>query len=96
MRVAIVLVFLLAIAAVAAYVTRPGQGLHRGVAVALMDEGRVARPDAATGRYAFDDFYVVTRSTMTTGEGKLLECWGIYSRFLCTGPAAPADAQATG
>jgi hypothetical protein len=95
MRVVIVLVFLFAVAAVAAYMTRPGQGLHRGVAVALMDEGKVSRPDAVTGRYAFDDFYLVTRSTMTTGEGKLLECWGIYSRFLCTGPAASA-AQATG
>ena len=94
MRVVIVVVFLFAVAAVAAYTTRPGQGLHRGVAVALMDAGKVARPDAATGRYAFDDFYIVTRSTMTTGEGRLLECWGIYSRFLCTGPAATA--QATG
>ena len=90
MRVVIVVVFLFAVAAVAAYMTRPGQGLHRGVAVALMDSGKVARPDAATGRYAFDDFYLVTRSTMTTGEGKLLECWGVYSRFLCTGHAAAA------
>jgi len=96
MRVAIVLVFLFAIAAVAAYVTRPGQGMHRGVAVVLMDEGAVARPDTATGRYAFDDFYLVTRSTMTTGGGKLLECWGVYSRFLCTGAAAPAAEQARG
>lgn len=95
MRVVIVLVFLVAVAAVAAYMTRPGQGLHRGVAVALMDAGKVSRPDAVTGHYAFDDFYLVTRSTMTTGEGKLLECWGVYSRFLCTGPAA-ASAQPTG
>jgi len=89
MRVA--MVFLLVIAGVAAYMTRPGQGLHRGVAVALMQEGAVAAPDAA-GRYAFDDFYVVTRSTMMSGEGKLLECWGAYTRFLCLGPAAPTQA----
>jgi hypothetical protein len=91
MRGFVVFVFLLAIAAGAAYMTRPGQGLHRGVAVALMDEGKVAAPDAATGKYAFEDFYVVTRSTMTSGEGRLLECWGVYSRFLCMGPAAASQ-----
>ena len=92
MRVAIILVFLLAVAGVAAYMTRPAQGWHRGVAVALMEAGTVKAPDAATGKYLFEDFYVVTLSTMTSGEGTLLQCWGIYSRFLCTGPAAPAAA----
>jgi len=95
MRVTVFLIFLLVIAAVAAYMTRPGQGLHRGVAVALMEDGAVAAPDT-DGRYAFEDFYVVTRSTMTSGDGKLLECWGVYTRFLCLGPAAPSNAQATG
>jgi hypothetical protein len=95
MRVTLVLILLLAAAAVAAYITRPGQGLHRGVAVALMEEGAVAAPGEA-GRYAFDDFYVVTRSTMTSGDGKRLECWGVYTRFLCLGPAAPATGQVTG
>lgn len=97
MRMAIVLVFLLAVAGVAAYVTRPAQGWHRGVAVALMEEGKVAKPDATSGKYLFEDFYVVTLSTMTSGEGTVLQCWGIYSRFLCTGPAAPASTEpATG
>ncbi len=94
MRVAIVLVFLLLIAGVAAYMTRPAEGWHRGVAVALMEEGKVAEPDAASGDYLFEDFYVVTLSTLTSGEGTLLQCWGIYSRFLCTGPAAPEAAEA--
>lgn len=92
MRVAIVLVFLLAVAGLAAYMTRPAQGWHRGVAVALMEEGKVKAPDETSGRYLFEDFYVVTLSTMTSGEGALLQCWGVYSRFLCTGPAAPAAA----
>lgn len=92
MRMAIVLVFLLLIAGVAAYMTRPAQGWHRGVAVALMEEGKVTKPDATSGKYLFEDFYVVTLSTMTSGEGTVLQCWGIYSRFLCTGPAAPAAA----
>ena len=96
MRVAIVLVFLLLVAGVAAYMTRPAQGWHRGVAVALMEQGKVSIPDEATGRYLFEDFYVVTLSTMTSGEGTVLQCWGAYSRFLCTGPVqAEADA-ATG
>lgn len=95
MRVTMFLFFLLAVAAVAAYMTRPGQGLHRGVAVALMEDGAVAAPDT-DGRYAFEDFYVVTRSTMTSGDGKLLECWGVYTRFFCMGPAAPESARATG
>ncbi len=95
MRVTLVLILLLVAAAVAAYITRPGQGLHRGVAVALMEDGAVARPDTS-GRYAFEDFYVVTRSTMTSGDGKLLECWGVYTRFLCLGPAASGGAQAAG
>ena len=96
MRVVIVLFLLLAIAGVAAYMTRPDQGLHRGVAVALMEEGKVDAPDSATGKYAFDDFYVVTRSTMTSDAGKLLECWGVYSRFFCLGPAAVAQTPAAG
>jgi hypothetical protein len=92
MRVAIVVVFLLAAAGVAAYMTRPAQGWHRGVAVALMEEGKVKAPDTTSGKYLFEDFYVVTLSTMTSGEGTLLQCWGVYSRFLCMGPAAPTQA----
>lgn len=92
MRVAIVLVFLLLLGLGGAYITRPGEGLHRGVAVALMGQGKVTAPAEATGAYAFEDFYVVTRSTMRDGDSGLLQCWGVYSRFLCTGPA-PAQVQ---
>lgn len=98
MRV-IVLVFLLAIAAAAAYMTRPGQGLHRGVASVLMEQGRVERPAETTGVYAFSDFLVVTRSTMRTGgqagARELLDCWGFYTRFFCVGASTqvtPPDA----
>jgi hypothetical protein len=96
MRITIVLVFLLAIAAAGAYITRPGQGLHRGVASTLMADGRVQRPVETTGVYAFDDFMLATRSTMRTGTRDVLQCWGIYTRFFCTGappqmtPADPA------
>jgi hypothetical protein len=86
----VVLVFLLLVAAAGAYVTRPGEGLHRGIASALMKQGSVERPDQATGRYAFEDFYVVTLSRMSTGDRDVLQCWGAFTRFLCVGPAGGA------
>lgn len=87
MRTFFVLVFLLAIASAGAYMTRPTQGLHRGVASELMTQGKVERPDQATGRYEFDDFYVVTLSRMSAGDRDVLQCWGLFTRFLCVGPA---------
>lgn len=83
----IVVLFLLLVAGAGAYVTRPGERLHRGVASELMRQGKVERPDQATGRYAFDDFYVVTLSRMSTGDRDVLQCWGMFTRFLCVGPA---------
>lgn len=87
MRTIVVLLFLLALTGFGAYITRPAEGLHRGVAVELMREGKVLPPDQTTGRYAFDDFYVVTRSVMRSGDAELLQCWGAFTRFLCLGPA---------
>lgn len=99
MRGFLVLLVILGLVAAGAYVTRPNQGFHRGLASKLMEQGTVARPDAASGRYAFDDFIVATRSTMTTadaatGERQLLQCWGAFTRFLCTGPAPQVSAPA--
>jgi hypothetical protein len=91
MRALVVLLVILGVIGAAGYFTRPGQGWHRGVASKLMEEGKVPRPDTATGKYAFSDFLVVTRSTMTSGDAKLLECWGVFTRFYCTG-APQADA----
>ena len=86
MRV-IMFLFLLLIAGAGVYITRPGEGLHRGVASELMKQGKVERPDQATGRYEFDDFYVVTLSRMSSGDRDVLQCWGLFTRFLCVGPA---------
>jgi len=85
MRAFLVVLVLLGLLGVAGYFTRPSHGLHRGIATALMGEGRVPRPDAATGRWAFDDFYVLTRSTMQAEGRDVLQCWGAFTRFLCTG-----------
>ena len=94
MRAILVLIVILGLVAAGGYFTRPTQGLHRGVASVLMAQGKTARPDAATGKYAFDDFYVATRSTMTSGDREVLQCWGAFTRFLCTGapPQVPAPA----
>ena len=86
--------FLVALGLVAAgaIVTRPSHGLHRGVAAVLLEQGRVSWPDIATGAYTFDDFVVATRSVMRSSDRELLECWGAFTRFLCTGapPQVPA------
>ena len=95
MRGFLFLVFLLAAAGAGGYYTKPGEGLHRGVASVLMQQGKVARPDPATGRYAFDDFYVATLSRMSSGGNDVLQCWGAFTRFLCVGPAE-AGAQPQG
>jgi hypothetical protein len=89
-----VLIFLLLVAGVGAYMTRPSEGLHRGVASALMQQGRAERPDAVSGRYAFEDFYLVTFSAMSAGDRQLLQCWGAFTRFLCVGPAGGPKAPA--
>ena len=96
MRGFLILVVILGLVAAGGYFTRPAQGLHRGVASVLMAQGVAARPDAATGKYAFDDFYVVTRSTMTSGDNELLQCWGAFTRFMCTGPAPQVSTPVVG
>lgn len=92
MRFVGVLIFLLLAVSAGAYVTRPNQGLHRGVATELMKQGKAERPDKATGAYEFDDFYVVTFSAMSAGDRQLLQCWGAFTRFLCIGPAGASPA----
>ena len=93
MRGFLILLVILGLFGAGAWFTRPSHGLHRGVASTLMEQGRVARPDLATGAWTFDDYYVATRSTMRSSERELLDCWGFFTRFLCTG--APPQVQLT-
>ena len=92
MRGFLVLIVILGLVATGGYFTRPVQGLHRGVASVLMSDGMAQRPDSGAGKYAFDDFFVATRSTITSGDRQLLQCWGAFTRFLCTGPGPQASA----
>jgi len=96
MRGFLVLLILVALAGAGAWYTRPTHGLHRGVASALMAEGRVARPEQAAGGWTFDDFLVATRSTMQSGDRELMACWGLFTRFLCTGAAPQMDVTVAG
>ena len=65
--------------------TRPGHGRHCGLAGSLMAEGRLARPEQAPAAWAFDNFRVARRSTVTPNERGLRECRGFFTRFRCTG-----------
>lgn len=94
MRGFLVLLILLGAIGAGGYFTRPTQGLHRGVATELMKQGKVERPDTATGRYSFEDFYVVTLSRMSSGDRDVLQCWGLFTRFLCVGPAGEPQTPA--
>lgn len=96
MRGFLVLLVLAGLVGAGAWYTRPSHGVHRGVASSLMAEGRVARPEQAPGAWAFDDFFLVTHSTMTSDDREVLECWGFFTRFLCTGAPPRADATIAG
>jgi hypothetical protein len=96
MRGFLVLLVVLGLVGAGAWYTRPSHGLHRGVATTLMAEGRVARPEQVAGGWAFEDFMVATRSTMRTGDRELMECWGFFTRFLCTGASPTVDATVAG
>lgn len=85
------LLLLIIVIGAAAWYTRPTHALHRGVASVLMAEGRVARPEALPGNWTFDDFLVTTRSTMRSNDREVMECWGFFTRFLCTGAPPQVD-----
>ena len=96
MRGFLVLLVMLGLLGAGAWYTRPGHGLHRGVASVLMADGRLARPQHAPGAWAFDDFVVATRSAMRSGERELMQCWGFFTRFLCTGAPPTAEVPVAG
>jgi hypothetical protein len=94
MRGFLFLLILLTAAGAGGYLTKPSEGMHRGVASMLMQTGKVPRPDAATGRYEFSDFHVATLSRMSSGGADILQCWGAFTRFMCIGPADAAQPPA--
>lgn len=91
MRVTAVSLFLVFLAAMAAYMTRPGEAQHRDVARALSETGRMT-PELSDSRRLFDDFFVLTRSRILAGGRVQLDCWGAYTRFLCMGEPGSAPA----
>ena len=79
--------FLLLIIALAAgaFFTKPNLDAHRKVAGALFEQGKAAA-GAAPRTDKLDDFYVASKYTWLSNGRPTLECWGAYTRFLCTVP----------
>jgi len=90
-----VFLFLVVVAFATAFFTKPGQGLHQGVATELIKEGKVGTVDASTRATAFGDFFFVTKSETWLNDKRMIQCWGAFTRFLCFGPPE-ADKAATG
>lgn len=80
-----ILLFLVVVAAVGGFFTKPGIEAHRKVAAALFAQGRAAA-GAAPRTDKLDDFYVASKYTSLSNNRPTLECWGAYTRFLCIQP----------
>ncbi len=103
MRAFLLLVIVVAMGA--GFLTRPTAERHQEVVETLTERGLApAAPEGSVRELLVDDFYVFTHSRVmarvtagaNAGDAKLLECWGLYTRFLCTRPsAAETTAAAT-
>lgn len=97
MRVFLLLMIIVAMGA--GFLTRPTAARHQEVVEALTTKGLApAAPAGMARELLVDDFYVFTHSRVmaraNAGETKLLECWGLYTRFLCARPSAAETASA--
>lgn len=98
MRSLLVLVLLAALAG-GAYFSRPTIEAHRSHAEAVFATERKEQGGAgdigsfiggvleeATRKDKFEDLIVATKYTASSGDKTLLECWGVFSQFLCSTP----------
>lgn len=80
---------LIVIAAVAAYFTRPTEGVMRDRADALLgepsnlQEGFESIGAAIAGERQYDNYYVAARYTVTLDGEALVSCWGAYQQVQC-------------
>jgi len=97
MRSLLVLILLGALAG-GAFLSRPNIEAHRSHAEAALEEKRKAQGDGdAIGDLigamfenrtdTFEDMMVATKLTTRSGDDVVLECWGVFSQFFCSGPA---------
>ena len=94
------LLLIIVVAMGAGFLTRPTAERHQQIVETLTAKGLApAAPEGTARELLVDDFYVFTHSRVmaraNADETKLLECWGAYTRFLCTRPAG-ADTLAAG
>ena len=98
MRSLLVLVLLAALAG-GAYFSRPSIEAHRRHADEVFAAERKEQGGAgdiggfiggvieeATRKDKFEDMFVATKYTASAGDKTLLECWGVFSQFLCSAP----------
>jgi hypothetical protein len=98
MRSIIVVALIVALCA-GAYLSKPNFDAQRRHANEVLAERTEQRADAgdlggAVGGVIdqinregkFEDFFVASKYTASSGDRKLLECWGVFSQFICSTP----------
>jgi hypothetical protein len=97
MRSLLVLVLLAALG-VGGFLSKPALDAHRANAEKVLAEQRKGGSDgigdligAVLGGEKTDDFQdlvVATKYTAMQGDKTLIDCWGVFSQFLCSTPEA--------
>jgi hypothetical protein len=97
------LLFLLIIViGVAGFFTRPDEAKMRTAAEAVLNDpatlGQLMEGvgAAVAGQRQFNDYYVVTRYTVSVGENPVVECWGAFTQTRCTRVESEAQATTSG
>lgn len=81
--------FLVVIAAVAAFFTRPDEAKLREGADAVLSnpesisQGVQSVGAAIAGDRSFSDYYVVTRYVVTLDNRPVVNCWGAFTQVQC-------------
>jgi hypothetical protein len=95
MRSLMVLVLLVALG-IGGFLSKPGIEAHRKhaeVELANADGKGDAIGDLIGAVFSnrtdsFEDLVVATKLTTSEGDKAVLECWGVFSQFFCSKPAA--------
>lgn len=95
MRSLLVLVLLVALG-IGGFLSKPGIEAHRAHAQKELSK-QAAEGDAigdligavfSNRSDSFEDLVVATKLTTNEGDKPVLECWGVFSQFFCSRPAA--------
>jgi hypothetical protein len=89
------LLLLLIIAGVAGYFTRPDAGAHWATVAGLIKEGKVDGGTLSARAGKYENFYVASRYVFSVDGKEQAECWGAFTRFLCTKPGGTTPEKTT-